>query len=174
MSNSRHEPNIERVLIRTTIRDADQTISFLANLDTVLQLVAGCSIDPKNLGELLIATDTYQSGFAAAVMADLMDFDKSLSREGSHFIHDAISLARAQGKTVDIASQVFDENTELEALRPRECELVIFDLTQYLIEVSKGLDIPRAGEVYIRTTNGKTESTVAFILPRNWTMQSIE
>jgi hypothetical protein len=174
MSNSRYEPKAARELIRITIRDANQTISFLANLDTVLQLVAGCSIDPKNLGELLISTDTYHSGFARAVMADLMEFDKSLSREGSHFIHDAISLARAQGKTVDIAFEVFDEKTELEALQPRECELVIFDLTQHLIEVSKGLDIPRAGEVYIRTTNGKTVSTVAFILPRNWTIQSIE
>lgn len=174
MSNSRDEPKTTRELIRTTIRDANQTISFLANQDTVLQLVAGCSIDPKNLGELLIATDTYHSGFATAVMADLMEFDKSLSREGSHFIHDAISLARAQGKTVDVAFEVFDERTELEALQPRKCELVIFDITRHLIEVSKGLNIPRAGEVNIRTTNGKTESTVAFFLPRNWAMRSIE
>ncbi len=161
-------------MIRTTIRDADQTISFLANLDTVLRLVAGCSINPANLGELLIATDTYQPGLAAAVMADLMEFDKFLSREGSHFIDDAISSARAQGKTVDIAFQVIDESTEQEALQPKESKLVIFDLTQYLIEVSKGLDIPQAGEVHIQTTNVKTDSTVAFILPRNWTMRSIE
>lgn len=161
-------------MIRTTIIDADQTISFLANLDTVLRLVAGCSINPTNLGELLIATDTYQPGLAAAVMADLMEFDKFLSKEGSHFIDDAISSARAQGKTVDIAFQVIDESTEQEALQPKESKLVIFDLTQYLIEVSKGLDIPQAGEVHIQTTNAKTDSTVAFILPQNWTMRSIE
>ena len=174
MSNSPHEPNTERELIRTTIRDTNQTISFLTNRDTVLQLVAGCTINPTNLGELLIATDTYQPGFAADLMADLMEFDKSLSREGSQFIHDAISLARAQGKTADFSFQVIDDSTEQEALRPKECDLVIFDLTQYRIEVSKGLDIPKSGEVHIQTTNGKTNSIVAFILPRNWTMQTIE
>ena len=81
-------------MIRATIQDANQTISFLTSLPTVMRLVAGCSINPKDLNELLIATDIYERGLAAGLMADLMEFDKSLQRQGDTLIHQNIDRAR--------------------------------------------------------------------------------
>jgi hypothetical protein len=72
-------------LIRITIQDTQQTISFPGDEDTLLRLVAGCSVNPTSLAELLIASDIYQRGIAAAIMADLMEFDKTLHREGADF-----------------------------------------------------------------------------------------
>ncbi len=64
-------------MIRITIKDARQIISFLSDEDIFLRLIAGCSANPSNLGELLIATEIYHRGITATLMGDLMEFDKA-------------------------------------------------------------------------------------------------
>ncbi len=162
-----------RELIRVTIKDTEQTVSFLTNKNSVLRLVAGCSINPANLGELLIATDTYQRGIATAIMADLMEFDKAVSHGGSCFIHDAISAAQDKGEALETAFQVIDESTEREAMHPRACELVVLDLTQHTISASEGVTIPLSGDVHVSIGEGRTNQSVTYILPQDWTVQSI-
>jgi hypothetical protein len=139
----------------------------------MLRFVAGCSINPANLGELLIATETYERGIASAMMADLMEFDKALSRKGSGIIQDAISAALDKGEALEAAFQVIDESTEREAMHPRACELVVLDLTQHTISASEGVTIPLSGEVYVSIGEGRTNQSVTYILPQDWTIQSI-
>ena len=139
----------------------------------MLRFVAGCSINPANLGELLIATETYERGIASAMMADLMEFDKALSRKGSGIIQDAISAALDKGEALEAAFQVIDESTEREAMHPRACELVVLDLTQHTISASEGVTIPLSGEVHVSIGEGRTNQSVTYILPQDWTIQSI-
>lgn len=159
-------------MIRVTIKDTEQTVSFLTNKNTMLRFVAGCSINPANLGELLIATETYERGIASAMMADLMEFDKALSRKGSGIIQDAISAALDKGEALEAAFQVIDESTEREAMHPRACELVVLDLTQHTISASEGVTIPLSGEVHVSIGEGRTNQSVTYILPQDWTIQS--
>ena len=139
----------------------------------MLCFVAGCSINPANLGELLMATETYQQGITASVMVELMEFDKTLRHKGPGFIHEAISSAHAQGNTLKVTFQVIDEITEREALVPRNCELVVLDLSQYNIIASESLDIPFSNEVHIYNGQTRTNKTVTYILPQNWTIKPI-
>jgi hypothetical protein len=156
-----------------TIKDPEQIVSFLTDEDRMLCFLAGCSINPANLGELLMATEIYQLGVTARIMVDLMEFDKTLRHEGPSFIHEAISSAQAQSKALEITFQVIDEMTEREALVPRENELVVLDLAQHNIIASESLDIPFSDEVYIYHGQTRTNKTVTYILPQNWTIEPI-
>jgi hypothetical protein len=156
-----------------TIKDPEQIVSFLTDEDRMLCFVAGCSINPANLGELLMATETYQQGITASIMVELMEFDKKLRNEGPSFIHEAISSAQAQRKTLEITFLVIDERTEREALVPRECELVVLDLAQHNIVATESLDIPFSDEVHIYNGQTRTDKTVTYILPQNWTIEPI-
>lgn len=160
-------------MVRVTIIDAQQTISFLAGQDSLLRLVAGCSANPGNIGELLIATDLYQRGIAGAVMAGLMEFDKMLQRQGAGPFQDALEEAKRQDKPLQITFQVIDEASQEEALQPRACDLAVIDLTKYEIHVSPGLQIPPSGEVRIHTGQTLTDKHVTYILPQQWKIEAL-
>jgi hypothetical protein len=160
-------------LIRVTITDLEQTVSFLTDQATLQRLIAGCSANPASLGELLIAADIYQRGIAAAVMADLMEFDKAIRQNGTGFIHAAIAQAKARGETFQMTFQVIDEITAEEALNPRGGELVAIDLTSQVIQPSAGVEITRSGEVNVESIQQSPLPTVTYILPEKWTIQAL-
>jgi len=160
-------------LIRVTIKDAKQTISFLAEKSTLLRLIAGCSINPADMSELLIASDIYQRGLVADLMAELMTFDKTLHRQGANFIHQAISQADGKGQPLGMAFQVIDESTQNEAFQARRCQLAIIDLTARKIRKSRDLELLSAGEVHIQIDGAETNRQVRYILPQEWEIEDL-
>jgi hypothetical protein len=160
-------------LIRVTITDREQTVSFLTTRETALRLVAGCSVDPASLGELLIAADVYQRGLAAAVMADLMEFDKRLRQQGAGPLQAAIRLSRERGELFQPAFQVVDELSGQEACQPRGAPLVVIDLARRAIQHAGGFEIDRSAEVGVEAGREAPIPTVTYILPENWTIQAL-
>lgn len=160
-------------MIRVTVKDPEQTISFLAEVETMIRLVAACSINPESIGQLLMAAETYERGFTTRIMAELMEFDKALEREGPEFIREAIAEAKNNDEAMAFTFQVIDESTELEALQPRNCQLVVLDLPKHLITVSEGLEIPVSGEVVIHSGEELTEQRVTYILPQIWRIEPL-
>jgi hypothetical protein len=160
-------------LIRVTIIDAEQTISFLASQDSLLRLVAGCSVNPGDAGELLIATDLYQRGIASTVMAGLMEFDKLVQRQGPGPFREALEQAKLQEQPLTMTFQVIDEASQTEALQPRVCELAIIDLTSCTIRTSPGLQILPNSEVRIHTGQALTDKHVTYILPQQWKIEAL-
>jgi hypothetical protein len=160
-------------MIRVTISDAEQTVSFLTNKETILRLIAGCSANPARLGELLIAADIYQRGLAAAVMADLMEFDKAIRQNGADFIHAAIAQARVKEETFLPAFQVIDEITAQEAYATHRGDLVAIDLARQIIRASAGLEITHSGEVNIEAETKSLLPTVTYTLPEKWKFQAL-
>lgn len=160
-------------MVRVTIKDAQQTISFLSETATMLGLIAGCSINPADLRELLIASDIYQRGLVAGLMADLMTFDKELHRQGADFIHQAIIQAVQDGQPLDMSFQVIDEITQNEAFQARNCFLAIIDLTARAIRKSHDLEILPEGEVRIWIDGAETNRLVRYILPQGWTIENL-
>ncbi len=158
------------VLIRLTIQDKKQTISFLVNEKTLLRLVAGCSINPADLGELLIASDIYQRGLAVELMAGLMDFDKAIHRQGPAFIHHAIRKAEESGQDVGIAFEVIDEITRTEALHSSSYPLVVINLSDHTIRSSREIQIFPDGDVGIQIGDVESDRRVRYILPQEWTI----
>jgi len=160
-------------LIRITIIDSKQTISFLAGRDSLLRLVAGCSANPGDIGELLIATDLYQRGIASVVMAGLMDFDKMMLGQGASSFQDALEEAKSQNKPLEMTFQVIDAASQTEALQPRACELAVIDLSDCKIRVSPNLEIPASGEVRIHIGQTQTNKHVTYILPQQWKIEAL-
>jgi hypothetical protein len=160
-------------LIRVTIKDKKQTISFITEKDTLLRLVAGCSINPSDIGDLLIATDIYQRGLVAEVMVGLMEFDKAIQSQGPKYIHQVIAQARELSQPIEIGFQVIDDLTAEEAFQPRAGDLVIIDLMAHRILASQNLEIPASGEVHIHSGEAETNRRVSYILPQDWTIEAI-
>ena len=160
-------------MIRVTIVDREQTVSFLTNPETSQRLIAACSANPTSLEELLIATDIYQRGIAAAVMADLMEFDKSLHQNGGAVIHAAISQARAGREAFLPAFQVVDAITAQAAYEAGGGELVAIDLTNQAIRHSIGIEITHSGEVNVEAADKSPLPSVTYILPEKWTIQPL-
>jgi len=160
-------------LLRLTIQDEKQIISFLAEEATMLRLIAGCSINPADLSELLIASDIYQRGLVAELMTDLMNFDKAVHSQGPDFIHQAIRQAEQVEEDLDMAFQVIDEITQAEAMQPRSCPLVVIDLSTRTIRASQGVEILPAGEVHIQIGGVESERRVSYILPQEWKIEQL-
>ena len=159
-------------MIRVTIIDEQQTISFLTSHDSLLRLVAGCSSNPGDAGELLIATDLYQRGIASVVMAGLMEFDKMVQRQGPEAFQEALEQAKQQEQPLAMTFQVFDEASQEEAIQPRACDLAIIDLTSCKIRTSPSLDVQASGEVRIHTGEKLTDKHVTYILPQQWKIEA--
>ncbi|HEY5573511.1 MAG TPA: hypothetical protein VIK64_10900 [Anaerolineales bacterium] len=160
-------------MIRVTIIDTQQTISFFTNEATLLRLVAGCSVNPADLGELLIASDIYQPEIAAEIMSDLMEFDKTLRHKGPDFIHAAIEQAKAKNQAFEMTFQVIDDITKGEAFQSRECDLAVFDLPEQVIRTSRGLEITTSGEVSLNPEKRSSSPTVTYILPQDWVIENL-
>lgn len=160
-------------MVRLTIQDENQTISFLVEEATLLRLIAGCSITPADLSELLVASDIYQRGLAAELMADLMDFDKAIHDQGPAFIHQAITQAEQTGQELEMAFQVIDEVTQEEALRSHIRPLVVINLNTRTIRTSQEVDIQPAGEVRIQIGGVESERRVSYILPQEWKIEQL-
>ena len=161
-------------MLRVTIQDANQTISFLAERSTVMRLIAGCSINPNSLDELLIATDIYQRGLVASLMAELMEFDKTLHRQGADAIHQEIAQARQAGQPLTRTFQVIDEITREASRQPDGGSLAIIDLNVRLILISPGLEIPRKAKVRVQIGETETDRMVNYILPAEWKIEHLE
>ena len=164
---------LEIRLIRVTIIDREQKVSFLATQETMLRLVAGCSANPATLGELLVAADIYEPGIAAAVMADLMEFDKVIRQKGTAFIDTAITQSRTRQEEFRPAFQVINEVTEQEAYNPRGGQLVVIDLAGGVIRASAGVEISLSGEVKVEAGKKPPIPTVTYILPEHWTIETL-
>jgi hypothetical protein len=166
-------PTEGALLIRVTIIDAQQTISFMTSQDSLMRLVAGCSANPGDAAELLIATDLYQHGIASAVMAGLMEFDKMVQRQGPGSFLEALEQAKQQQQPFAMTFQVIDQASQEEALQPRACDLAIIDLTSCKIRTTPNSEIPTSGEVRIHTGQTLTEKHVTYILPQQWKVESL-
>lgn len=159
--------------VRATLRDAAQTISFLAGTETAARLVAGCSVDPATVGDLLVATDIYEPGLTTRVTGELMAFDNSVRREGPAFVQEAVGKSRETQEPLGMTFQVIDEVTEGEALRPPGYPVVVFDLPEKVIRRSAGLELSAAGEVRIHDRDGATNRTVSYFLPKGWRIETL-
>ena len=160
-------------MIRVTIKDKKQSISFIVEKDTLQRLIAGCSINPSDIGDLLIATDIYQRGLVATVMAGLMEFDKGILSQGPEYIHQILAQAREQGQPSQAGFQVIDDLTAEEAFQSRAGDLVVIDLTAHQIRASQNVDIPASGEVRIHSGEAETDRRVSYILPQDWEIGAI-
>ncbi len=160
--------------IRITLRDTEQTISFLSNEDTLHRLIAACSAEPTTVAEVLTAADIFEQGLAARVMAELMEFDRTFQSEGLEPIHRAMHEAAQNGRPFEGAFQAVDRLTKQEALRPAHSDIVLIDLIDRQIGLAADLTIETTGEIRLKTKAGVTDRKVTYMLPQSWKIARLE
>ena len=160
-------------MIRVTLEDPQETISFLASEAIARRLVAGCSANPGTVGELLLATEVFRQGIAVDVMASLMEFDKALLR--GERLPPAPDAAEPESNSSEVHSafQVVDAQTEAQALSPTREGLVIIDLEARTISANSSLQIQASGELLAYSGNVLTDRAITYVLPKEWSLRAL-
>ena len=159
-------------VVRMTIRDGQETVSFLAGRDTALRLVAGCAVNPLTLEELLLATEIYQRGIAAWLMGGLIEFDKAW-RHGGKAYSETVFGPDADMANRPVAFQVVDELTETAAHTPADGGLIMIDLPAHHLRVAGDLTIPVEGQVLVHNGRRLTDQSITYILPQEWEIEPL-
>lgn len=159
-------------MIRVTLKDSQQTISFLSGEDIAQRLVAACSANPTTIGDLLLAAEIFRRGIAAAVMVELMAFDKALRSEGPTHALDAVDNPDGDDKVIQSAFQVVDEQTAALAFDDGAQPLLICDLPQRTLHASR-LTIQPSGELLAHTGTELTDRAITYLLPKHWIITTI-
>lgn len=160
-------------MIRVTLKDPQQTISFLTGEDIARRLVAACGANPGTAGDLLLAAEIFHQGIAAAVMVELMAFDKALLRHGTAQAAADPQTGEEANKLVRDAFQVVDEDTRARAFTATQHPLLVFDLPQRTIQAPAQLDIQPSGELLAHSGNQLTGRAITYVLPKQWTLATI-
>jgi len=160
-------------VIRVTLQDPQQTISFLTAEDIAHRLLAGCSANPGTVGELLLATEIFQQGISTAVMSQLMTFDKTLQRHGPARAHQFLANPDQSHEKVRGAFQVVDAHTAALAVAAEDHPLLILDLTERTIHVSGELQVRSTGEILAHTGDELTDRSITYVLSQEWTIQAL-
>lgn len=161
-------------MVRLTLRDAQQAVSFLVEEEVLRRMVAACSTNPSTLEGFLLAAEAYQGGITQRVFDELMEFDRVCAREGLSAVQRQIQAARQRGEQYPFAFEVVDEVTEEESRAARGTGLVLIDLTQKTIRTSPGLEMPVYAEIQLHDGTELTGESVTYRLAAEWKVGSLE
>ena len=149
---------------RVNVIEPDRTVSFVVDAETLPRIVAASSADPSTFDQLLVATEAYQRGFASQVMDALMDFDRATAGEDDDAVRSQIEAGRFDAfEAADAALAERVANGD---------GVMSIDLAAKTITLSPGLDVPRAGDVFVHDGRDATDKSVTYELPRSWTFHS--
>lgn len=159
-------------MIRVTLKDREQTISFLTTPDIARRLVAGCAANPDSAGELLQAAEIFQRGIAVALMRSLMDFDKTLEQHGPVRARKSLDAASRSDAPVWSAFQVVDAETKSLANSPAPGGLLLLDLQHRAITVNGDFHVVIEGEILAHDGAELTDRAITYVLPKAWSVNT--
>lgn len=159
-------------MIRVTLKDPEQTISFLTTADIARRLVAGCAARPDTAGELLRATEIFQRGIAVAVMSSLMNFDKALLQRDAAHARQSLETPSPDDALVWGAFEVIDAETESLSNASATGGLLRLDLHHRAITVVGDFSVESEGEILAHTGDELTDRAITYVLPKTWTVHT--
>lgn len=159
-------------MIRVTLKDTEQIISFLTSKDIARRLVAGCASNPDSAGQLLRATEIFRRGIAVAVIDSLIAFDKALQQQGPAHAQQMLSAHYESDDIVQGAFQVIDAETESLASSPAPGGLLTLDLARRAISATGDFSVETEGEIRAHSGEKLTDRAITYILPKAWTVHT--
>lgn len=156
---------------RVTLKDPEQTISFLTDADIANRLIAGCAANPGTIGELLLATEVFRRGITTAIMSSLIAFDKALQRDGAAKALELATTA-ADDQIVCGAFQVVDGQSEALAFDDGDVPVLILDLATRTIRATGDVQVQASGEILAHDGQRLTGRAITYVLPQGWSVQT--
>lgn len=155
-------------LMRFTIIDAQDKVSFVAPCHSLEALVAACSRGPKTVQELLELSRPF-ADLAEYVQSGLAVFDEHNLPGNFEAIHEALDYCRPQELPV---FRVVDERTRQASLQSVRAGVVLFNLIdKRIVQIQNTYaEIKRKGRVRVLEGRSVTNRVLRYELPSDWTL----
>ncbi len=156
-------------IMRYTIIDDRGTVSFVADCDALLPMVAGCASDPGSVEELLTFADQYESGIKEKVTCSLAVFDEANTRENHQSIHKALDYCRPHELP---AFRVLDDRTRQASLTPVHAGVVVFNLpARRIVQIQNSYEeIQRRARRRAARPATPERQVIRYELPAYWSL----
>jgi hypothetical protein len=156
-------------VMRFTVVDTRETISFVTRSSALTALVAACAADPLSLRELLEATRRYDRTLRDDVLNGLAVFDEHNVPDNHAAIHQQLRTLPAQETPV---FRVVDDLTRNSSLESVKAGVVLFNLPQKrIVQIQNMYEaIERAGTVNYHNGWFLSRRELSYELPQSWTI----
>ncbi|HEX2986927.1 MAG TPA: hypothetical protein VHS06_01995 [Chloroflexota bacterium] len=156
-------------IMRYTVIDDRGTVSFVADCDALLPMVAGCARDPKSVEELLAIVDEYDSGIEEKVTCSLAIFDEMNTADNHESIHKALDFCRPHELP---AFRVLDDRTREASLTPVHAGVVVFNLpARRIVQIQNSYEeIQRRARRKAAKPATPERGVVKYELPDYWSL----
>ncbi len=154
-------------VMRFTVVDGRGVVSFVAECDVLLPMVAACQGNPRTLPELLDAVARFRPQLREYVESGLAVFDEHNVPGGPLQIHEALDHLPAHELPV---FRVLDERTRQASLEGVKAGVVIFNLRdRRIVQVQNTYtEVRRKGKIAVRNGGSRSTQIVRYELPPEW------
>lgn len=156
-------------IMRYTVVDERGTVSFVAECEALLPLVAACAKDPMTLNELLEYADEYAAGLREKVACSLAVFDEQNTPENHDAIHRGLEIVAPHRLP---AFRVLGDRTRDASLTPVHAGVVIFNLAgKRIVQIQNSYaEIPRKGKARAARPTAPNRRVIRYELPAHWSL----
>ena len=156
-------------VMRFTVLDEHETVSFVTHSSALMALVAACADDPSSLRELLEFSKRYDRTLHNYVLNGLAVFDEHNIPENHASIHHQLKTLPAQDIPV---FRVVDDLTRDASLESVKAGVVLFNLPRKrIVQIQNMYEaIERAGIVNYHNGRFLSRQEFTYELPPGWTI----
>lgn len=154
-------------VMRFTVVDGRGAVSFVADCDVLLPIVAACQESPRTLEELLGEVARFRPRLRDYVESGLAVFDEHNIRGNYRAIHEAIEFLPPVETPV---FRVVDDRTRQASLEAVKAGIVIFNLVdRRIVQVQNTYtEVRRKGKIAVRNGSSRATQIVRYELPPDW------
>ena len=161
------ETAAKTLVMRFTVVEADQTISFVAPPTALAILVACCARDPQSIDALLTTVECEDRQLVAYVRSGLAVFDEHNAYGEYEHIHTSL---RADPRLFQPVFRVVDDTTRAASLQPYQWGVVVFNITKKrIIQVQNTYaEVRREGHIPTFPEESADGRQRVYRLPAQW------
>jgi hypothetical protein len=154
-------------MMRFTVVEAAQAISFVAPPTALAILVSCCARDPKTIEALLTSVEREDGRLVAHVRSGLAVFDEHNAYGNFQHVHNAL---RADPRLFQPVFRVVDEVTRAASLQPYQWGVVVFNVARKrIIQVQNTYaEVRREGHVPTFPEESADGRQRVYRLPAQW------
>ncbi len=156
-------------VMRYTIIDNQDAVSFVDHCDVLNALVAACAQNPQTLEQLLDVAESYYRSLKEYVLCGLAIFDEHNVPGRYQAVHAALNHLRPEETPI---FRVVDDATREASLQPVKAGIIIFNLpSKRIVQVMNSYaEIQREGRGRVHDGEHPTGRVFRYRLPLDWTL----
>ena len=157
-------------VMRFTIIDGEQAISFVDTCDMLAALVVTCAEDPRDIDELLSKCNRYAPGFCNWARNGLAIFDEHNAPGRLDAVHEELRTLPPHEVPL---FRVLDETLREASLQPVKAGVVLFNLPERrIVQIhNTWAEVNRRGQLPVVGDSPDRPRYIAYELPEAWSVR---